>query len=277
MLEPNKIYNMDCLEGMKEIPDKSIDVICCDLPYGTTPLQWDNVIDFTKLWEQYKRIIKDNGAIVLFGQEPFSSYVRLSNINDYRYDWIWVKEALTNVFQVKKRPGKVVENIMVFYKEQPTYNPQKTMHTGKRVTNKVGENAKFSDTQSTNSNIKPLEYNDDGTRYPLQVLNINRDNRRNTIHPTQKPVELIEYLVKTYSNEGDLILDNCIGSGTTGVACVNTNRRFIGMELNEYYCKVAEQRVNDAIEQKRKELLLGSTFPTSKETFKITLANEQKK
>lgn len=238
----------DCLELMKEIPDKSIDMILCDLPYGTTPLKWDSVLNIEKLWRVYNRIIKHNGAIVLFGQEPFASYLRLSNITMYKYDWYWEKERLTNVFQVKKRAGKTIENIMVFYKNQCTYNPQKNQHHGKLVTNKIGENARWSVTQAGyRSKTKPFEYVDDGTRYPTQCLRFNRDNPRTRLHPTQKPVALLEYLIKTYTNEGETVLDNCMGSGSTGVACINTNRNFIGYELDEKYFEIAEKRLNECI------------------------------
>lgn len=239
------LWQGDCLELMSDIPDSTIDAIICDPPYGTTPIEWDNVLDFTNLWEQYNRIVKPNGVIILFGQEPFSTYVRMSNIKDYKYDWYWEKERITNVFQVKRRPGKTVENVMVFYKNQCTYHPQKTEHIGKRVTNKIGENAQWSVTQSGYEQpTKPIEYNDDGTRYPTQVLRINRDNPRERLHPTQKPVELVSYLVETYTNVGDTILDNCMGSGTTGVACKFLNRNFTGIELDKHYFDIAQKRID---------------------------------
>lgn len=244
--ESNKIQLLrgNCLELMKEISDKSIDMILCDLPYGTTPLNWDSALNMEELWKEYSRVVKPNGAIVLFGQEPFSSYVRISNIKQYRYDWYWEKERLTNVFQVKKRAGKTIENIMVFYKEQCTYNPQKNIHEGKRVTNKIGKNARWSVTQSGyEQTTKPFEYNDDGTRYPTQLLKFQRDNPRKRLHPTQKPISLLEYLIKTYTNEGETVLDNCMGSGSTGIACVNTNRNFIGIELDKKYFDIAKERV----------------------------------
>lgn len=236
----------DCLDVMQTIEDKSIDLILCDLPYGTTPCDWDKEVPMELLWKQYKRILKDNGVAVLFGQEPFSSYLRISNIDMYKYDWYWEKERLTNMFQVKRRPGKTVETISVFYNNQCIYNPQKSIHLGKPVTNKIGENARFSITQSGKSNVKPLEYKDDGTRYPTQVLKFNRENSRTLLHPTQKPVELLEYLIKTYTNEGDLVLDNCMGSGSTGVACVNTHRDFIGIELNSEYFNIAQERIKES-------------------------------
>lgn len=193
---------------MDSIPDKTIDCVICDPPYGTTPITWDRVIPFEKLWKQYDRIVKPNCAVLIFAQEPFASFLRVSNIKDYRYDWYWEKERLTNVFQVKKRCGKTVENIVVFYKKQCTYNPQKRVHTGKLVTNKIGDNAKWSVTQAGyDQTTKPFEYKDDGTRYPTQVLRFNRDDTRKRIHPTQKPVELLEYLIRTYTDEGETILD----------------------------------------------------------------------
>ena len=241
-----ELWQGDCLELMKDIEDKSIDCIICDLPYGTTPCTWDKVINLELLWKEYKRIIKENGAIVLFSQEPFATYLRLSNINDYKYDWYWEKEAITNVFQVKRRAGKTVENICIFYKKQCTYNQQKRKHEGKLVTNKIGENARWAITQAGNApKTKPLEYKDDGTRYPTQVLRFKRENRRKLLHPTQKPVELLEYLVKTYTNEGELVLDNCMGSGSTGVACKNLGRRFIGIEKDEGYFQIAKGRLED--------------------------------
>lgn len=200
-----------------------------------------------KLWVEYKRVLKDNGVVVLFGQEPFSSYLRISNIDWYKYDWYWEKESFTNVFQVKRRPGKNVETISVFYKNQPTYNPQKYKHEGKPVTNKISDDACFSSTQIGNeARVKPSEYVDDMTRYPKQVIRINRENKRKTLHPTQKPIALLEYLIKTYTNEGETILDNCMGSGSTGVACVNTKRNFIGIELDKGYFDIAEKRINEA-------------------------------
>ena len=239
------LYQGDCLELMKDIPSKSIDMILCDPPYGNTPLKWDSILPFDKLWKEYNRIIKDNGAIVLFANEPFASMLRASNIKKYKYDWYWVKERLTNVFQVKRRCGKVVENICVFYKKQPTYNPQKTEHSGKKVTNKVGASARFSITQSGHSTIVPLEYIDDGTRHPTQILRFNRDNPRKRLHPTQKPVDLLEYLIRTYTNKGDTVLDNCMGSGSTGCACIKSERNFIGIEKDKKYFEIAKVRLEE--------------------------------
>lgn len=231
----------DCLELMKEIQDNSIDMILCDLPYGTTACKWDDIIPFDKLWEQYERIIKDNGAIVLFGQEPFSSLLRISNLKTYKYDWYWEKERLTNISQVKRRAGKTVETISVFYKKQPTYNPQMSIYTGPKRTNKV-KNGKLG-ILTDNQNKKVYEYKDNGLRYPTQILKFQRDCLTCNLHPTQKPVALLEYLIKTYTNEKETVLDNCMGSGSTGIACQNTNRNFIGFELDEKYFNIAKERL----------------------------------
>ncbi len=247
-MEDIKLYNGDCLEIMQQLIDNGVkvDMILTDLPYGTTACKWDNIIPFEPLWEQYERIIKDNGAIILFGTEPFSSELRLSNKSDYKYDIYWVKEKPTNFMQVKKRVGKLTENICVFYKKQCTYNPQMVKHNGKKVTNKPSEkNAKFKSVVSSNSptlSIKP--YEDTGYRYPCDILNINREKLGSTVHPTQKPVELLKWLIKTYTNENEIVLDNCMGSGSTGVAAINCNRKFIGIELDENYFKIAKERID---------------------------------
>lgn len=236
------LYNGDCLEIMKDIPDKSIDLILCDLPYGTTKCSWDIIIPFDKLWDCYKRILKENGCIILFGQEPFSSLLRLSNLDWYKYDIYWEKERLTNIMQVKKRPGKTIETISIFYKNQPTYNPQMIKYDGPLRSNKV-KNGKIGKLIDDSNNKKVIEYKDTGYRYPTQLWKFKRDTLKSNLHPTQKPVALLEELIKTYSNEGDLILDNCMGSGSTGVACINTGRNFIGIELDRKYFEIAEQRI----------------------------------
>ena len=225
----------DCLELMKDIPDKSIDLILCDLPYGTTQNKWDTVIPFDKLWAQYKRIIKDHGAILLFSQMPFGANLIMSNPKMFRYEWIWEKDNSTGFLQAKKMPLKKHENILVFYKHLPTYNPQ--MRQGfKPYTMESGRG-------SSNYNAySSVRTENDGTRYPIDMIKFNRDKG---LHPTQKPVALLEYLIKTYTNEGDLVLDNCMGSGSTGVACKNTNREFIGMELDEKYFNIACERIGD--------------------------------
>lgn len=250
-----KLYNGDCIDIMKALISKGVkvDAVITDPPYGTTPLKWDECVPVIEMWECIHGVSKPNTPIILFGQEPFSSLLRVSNINEYKYDWYWKKERLTNVFQVKRRPGKIIENVSVFYAEQPTYNPQKTKYDGPKRTNKIGENARFSDTQG--SAVKPLEYHDDGTRFPLQIIECSRDSMYDTkYHPTQKPVSLMETLVKTYTNEGDTVLDFTMGSGSTGVACVNTNRNFIGIELDEKYYKIAEERINKVVEENSSKL-----------------------
>ena len=240
MLEINKIHQGDCLELMKEIADNSVDMILCDLPYGTTKCKWDTIIPFDKLWEQYKRIIKDNGAIVLFGVEPFSSSLRLSNIKDYKYDWIWNKNRFVNFSCSKIRPLKITELISVFYKKQCIYNPQgiirvdKIQRQGVKASSQIGGIS------------RKKEYLQTHTNYPRDILEF---KSKRGLHPTQKPVALFEYLIKTYNNEGDLVLDNCTGSGTTGVACINKNRTFILIELDEKYFNIAKKRIEEHSQQ----------------------------
>ena len=236
------LHNGDCLELMKDIPDKSVDMILCDLPYGTTRNKWNSIIPLNNLWNEYKRIIKDNGAIVLFSAEPFTSHLITSNIKLFRYDLIWAKPQGSDFLNANRKPLRSHENICVFYKTQPTYNAQKT--NGKPYKAKSGE------TTSTNFGKFNGNYhteNIDGKRCPLTVLNFNGEHNKGKLHPTQKPVALLEYLIKTYSNEGDTVLDNCMGSGSTGVACVNTNRNFIGIELDENYFNVAKERIEGAV------------------------------
>ena len=228
---------------MKNIPDKSVDCIITDLPYGTTQCKWDTVIPFEPLWKQYKRIARDDSAIILFGQEPFSSFLRLSNLEDYKYDIYWEKERLTNINQVKRRVGKTVETLSIFYKKQCTYNPQMVKYDGKPRSNKV-KNGKCGELINKNEK-KVIEYHDTGWRYPTQVWKFQRDCLKSNLHQTQKPLALLEELVKTYSNEGDLILDSCMGSGTTDVAALNLGRRFIGIEKGEKYYKVAKDRIEN--------------------------------
>ena len=233
----------DCLELMEDIPEGSIDMILCDLPYGTTKCSWDVLIPFEPLWEQYNRVIKDNGVICLFGQEPFSSFLRVSNINNYKYDIYWEKERLTNINQVKKRVGKTIETISIFYKKQCTYNPQMIKYNGQPRTNKVknGKMGVLTDQQEK----KVIEYKDTGWRYPTQVWKFQRDCLTSNLHPTQKPVALLEELIKTYTNEDETVLDNCMGSGSTGIACKNLNRNFIGIELDKNYFNIAKERIEN--------------------------------
>lgn len=225
----------DCLEVMKDIPDKSIDMILCDLPYGTTKNKWDSIIPLDKLWEQYNRIIKDNGAIALFGSQPFTTNLNFSNIKNYRYEWVWLKNNSTGFQLANKRPLKKHELISVFYKKQPTYKPQGLKPYGK--INKRGSMGENWDEMRSN------EYIQQWTNYPTQILEFGYDKEK--LHPTQKPVALLEYLIKTYTNENETVLDNCMGSGSTGVACLNTNRNFIGIEIDEKYFKIAKERINE--------------------------------
>ena len=234
-----ELWQGDCIELMKQIPDGSIDCIIADLPYGTTACKWDSIIPFEPLWEQYNRIIKDSGAIVLFGSEPFSSQLRMSNLKMYRYDWIWEKTKATLFTQCKKRPLNANENILVFYKKQPTYNPQMSVGVPYKARKKIKQSDEWAFGTVRNDN--------NGTRYPRTVIRFKSGDRDGKCHPTQKPVALLEYLVKTYTNEGDVVLDNCMGSGSTGVACVNTNRHFIGIELDEGYFNIAKKRIEEAV------------------------------
>ena len=246
-----KLLNGDCLDRMIEIEDNSIDLILVDPPYGTTLLKWDSIIPFEKLWEHYNRILKDNGVILIFAQEPFATMLRMSNIKDYKYDIYWEKERLTNINQVKRRVGKTIENICVFYKSQCTYNPQMIKYVGKPRTNKVknGKLGQLTDQQEK----KVIEYVDNGWRYPTQVWKYQRDCLKSNLHPTQKPVLLLENLINTFSNENDLVLDNCMGSGSTGIACINTNRNFIGIELDKNYFNIAKDRIELSINTKKGE------------------------
>ena len=237
----------DTIEQMKLIPDKSIDLICCDLPYGTTKCKWDNIIPFDKLWEQYNRIIKPNGVVVLFGAEPFSSLLRRSNINGYKYDWVWVKSRPIGFLNVKKMPLKNTELISIFYNNQPTYNPQGVIKINKKRINDNSKNGNNKTGLSGHNGGKMKgAYIQEYTNYPTQILNFSSERG---LHQTQKPISLMEYLILTYSNENDIVLDNTFGSCTTGIACINTNRNFIGIENNMDYFNISLKRV----EEKRKE------------------------
>lgn len=234
------LINDDCLNAMKDIPEASIDLIVCDLPYGTTSCKWDVVIPFEELWKEYKRISKTTTPIILFGVQPFTSTMILSNIKMFKYTLVWEKERPTNIFFIKKQIGRVHEDIVVFYKNQPTYNP--IMEARVESTIGVG-NLKKSKTHK-NQNYKYSSSYDKNVRYPRSVIKINRDTLKGSLHPTQKPVALIEYLILSFSNENDTVLDNCMGSGTTGVACKKLNRNFIGIEKDKKYFDVACNRIN---------------------------------
>jgi len=230
-----KLYLGDCLEVMPTLEDKSVDMILCDLPYGTTACKWDTIIPFEPLWEQYKRAIKDNGAIVLTASQPFTSALIMSNIKDYKYCWVWNKIAFSNQMMAKFQPLRITEDICIFnskiYQPQGLVRCNKITKQGSRITDNVG------------GGIRKTEYKQEFTNYPKNILKFSKD--RPSQHPTQKPVALFEYLIKTYTNEGDLVLDNCLGSGTTAVACKNLNRKCIGIEKEEKYMKIAVERIKN--------------------------------
>lgn len=227
-----RLLNGDCIEVMQSIPAESVDLILCDLPYGTTRNKWDSVIDLAALWGEYRRICR--GAIVLTAQTPFDKVLGASNVGMLRYEWIWRKEAGTGFLNAKRAPLKDHENVLVFYDSPPTYNPQMRNGFKPYRCKKGGETPNYNP-----SGIVTTESS--GDRYPLTVLEFSRD--REKVHPTQKPVALMEYLIRTYTNAGDTVMDNCMGSGTTGIASVNTGRRFIGIERDEKYFQIARERI----------------------------------
>ena len=249
IFEPNIIYNENCLVGMNRIPDKAINLILTDLPYGLTAAKWDSVIPMDKLWEQYKRVITDNGVIVLFGQEPFSSKMRLSNLEMYRYDIIWKKQKPSNFQLMNYQMGRITENIMVFSKAKSCYtkngnsmiyNPQLIKRDKPRISNvKIYGNAELLHDYNTSDNIKTYEY-----KQPVNVLEFSTVTK-NKKHPTEKPVELLEYLIKTFSNEGDVVLDSCMGVCSTCVAAKNMNRKYIGFEIELKYFNIAIDRLKE--------------------------------
>ena len=238
-----KLQHGDCLELMKEIPDKSVDMILCDLPYGTTKNKFDKIIPFEPLWEQYERIIKDNGAILLFSQPPFTFKLGMSNLQLFRYEWIWRKTKCSGFMNAKKMPLKSHENILVFYKKIPTYNPQGVKHG---VSLKTGRSRKGNSRNYGKTGCGNPNYIQTTTGYPKDIVEFSNPSNKGHLHPNQKPIDLLEYLIKTYTNEGDTVLDNCMGSGSTGVACKNTNRHFIGIELDENYFNIAKKRIVEA-------------------------------
>lgn len=232
-----KLYQGDCLEVMKNIEDGSVDLILTDPPYGTTACKWDSVIPFDIMWEQLNRIIKPNGAIVLFGSEPFSSALRMSNIKNYKYDWVWVKPQGTDPLMARFRPMNNIENISVFYRKTASYYEQCSIGKPYQITR--DKNERINETTFLKT-FKETTTINTGTRKPLRTLYYNKDRG---LHPTQKPTALLEYLIKTYTLEGETVLDFTMGSGSTGVACLNTNRNFIGIELDEGYFKIARERI----------------------------------
>jgi len=242
----------DCLELMRDIPDCSIDMILADLPYGTTACKWDVVIPLEPLWEQYKRIIKSNGAIVLTASQPFTSALVMSNVKMFKYEWVWDKKRGANFANVKTQPFKEHENILVFSKAKHTYNPIKILRTEKSL-KRYNDTASFKNNGTHNTTgIKRQTVNLEKYRNPRSIIEFNiGEEKRNgeNNHPTKKPVALMEYLIKTYTNEGETVLDNVMGSGTTGIACMNTNRNFIGMELDDKYFAIAENRIKEHKQQ----------------------------
>lgn len=231
----------DCLERMKEIPDGSVDLILTDPPYGTTACKWDSIIPLEPMWEQLKRIIKPNGAIIMTASQPFTSILVCSNMKWFKYDWVWRKPKGTGHLNAKRMPMRDKEDVLVFYSKPCTYNPQMTK--GKPYKDKAGKDHTSKSSMTDSYGVYTNFRNDNsGERYPKQVLEFGVVER-GTLHPTQKPVALMEYLIKTYTNEGETVLDFTFGSGTTGVACVNTNRKFIGIELDEGYFNIAKGRI----------------------------------
>jgi site-specific DNA-methyltransferase (adenine-specific) len=249
MIELNKIYNEDCFNVMPDIDDKSIDMILCDLPYGTTACSWDTIIPFEPLWKQYKRIIKDNGAIVLTASQPFTSKLIMSNLEMFRYEWIWEKNLGTGYPTAKKRPIKVHENVLIFSKKQTVYNPQKTTDH-KRKTALARHKNKCKPTEIYGKCNNNKDY-DSTERYPRSVQFINKVLQKDYVHTTQKPVALFEYFIRTYTNEGDTVLDNCAGSFTTAVACIRTNRNWICVEKEKKNCAVGAERIKVELSQPR--------------------------
>ena len=249
-----QLYHGDCLEVMKDIPDKSVDMILCDLPYGTLgkkskSSKWDIIIPFDKLWEQYKRIIKEDGVIALTSSQPFTSKIIMSNIDMFRHEWIWQKDKSGNFMNCKSEPMKVHESVVIFGFKKGTYNPKMELR-------KKENKRKNKPRMNTSNIINEHEFfteksrGNDDYKYPTSVKFFN--SVRNGLHPTQKPVELLSYLIETYTNEGETVLDNCMGSGSAGVACINTNRKFIGIELDEKYFEIAENRIKESIDKKRR-------------------------
>jgi site-specific DNA-methyltransferase (adenine-specific) len=259
-MEINKIYNEDCLEGMKRIDDKSIDMILCDLPYGTTACKWDVIIPFEPLWVQYKRIIKDNGAIVLTASQPFTTFLIQSNFNMFKYCWYWKKSKPNGWQHSKNRPMTAIEECCIFSKapmghisqlgnKRMIYNPQGIFSIG----NKKVTGVSHGKSMGTRPNQIGIEY-EAYSGFPSNVLEYPNIVGSKAIHPTQKPVALFEYLIKTYTNENDLVLDNCMGSGTTAIACIKTKRNYIGFELDKGYFDITEKRISDRLKEEENNL-----------------------
>ena len=236
-MSKHKLILGDCLEELKKISDKSVDIVLTDPPYGTTQNKWDSIIPLELMWNELKRIIKDNGCVALFGNEPFSSNLRMSNIKDYKYDWVWNKKAFSNQMMAKKQPLRIVENIIIFnskiYKPQNLKKLEKLTKQGLKKTDNIG------------SFKREKQYFQEYTNYPRNILEFSKD--KPSQHPTQKPVALLEYLIKTYTNENDTVLDFTMGSGSTGVAAKNLNRKFIGIEKDQNYFNIAKDRIEGGL------------------------------
>ena len=243
-VETYKIYNGDCLEVMDELIDSNVkfDMVLTDMPYGTTRNKWDTVIPLNELWVKLKKITNPNTPILLFAQTPFDKVLGCSNLKMLRYEWIWEKTSATGHLNAKKMPMKAHENILVFYKKLPTYNPQKTAGHKRKVSK---AEHKINCVKTTNYGEHGLTTYDSTERYPRSVQVFKTDKQKESLHPTQKPVALLEYLIKTYTNEGGLVLDFTMGSGSTGGACLNTNRKFVGIELEKEYFDIATNRLKD--------------------------------
>ena len=240
MTELNRIYHMDCLEGMKMIPDGSVDMILCDMPFGTTKSKWDKRLPLELVWIEYKRIIKPNGAILLFAKSPFDKLLAASNMEMYRYDWVWEKSLATGHLNAKKMPLQAHENILVFYKKPPSYYPQMSEgHTPIHSAKRINSTDVYGHAEDTQERIGATD------RYPRSVLKFTVVNNfsKDRIHANQKPTALLEYLIKTYTRENEVVLDNCMGSGSAAIACLNTTRNFIGFETEEKYVQVANERI----------------------------------
>lgn len=240
MIELNTIYNEDCLEGMKRIPDESIDMIICDLPYEKTKNKWDTMIPLEKLWENYERIIKPTGAVILFGQDTFTAKLMLSNEKIHRYNLIWDKVLTSGFLNANRMPLRSHEDIMVFYKKLPTYNPQKVL--GKK------NHSKGTPKKNKNNNYGEFDFVDNSEKlgdlkHPKSIITFEKPHPSTCLHPTEKPVRLIEWLIRTYSNDSEVVLDNCMGSGTTAIACMNTKRNFVGFELDKGYFDLGNERI----------------------------------
>lgn len=238
------LYRGDCLEVMASIPDASVDLILCDLPYGTTACKWDSVIPFEPLWAQYRRTAKRNAAIVLTASQPFTTALISSNMREFRYCWVWDKTRGSNFQNARHQPMKSHEDVCVFFRSKPIYTPQWWYSTPYMVMGGVRSRSIEGLSGGSCANIHPGTSSEDGRRFPLSILRLKRDGDR--VHPTQKPVALMEYLIRTYTHSGDMVMDNCVGSGTTGVACIRTGRKFIGIELDEGYCEIAAKRMREA-------------------------------